>query len=175
MAALVLPLPVIPPRWGVPLLSLAALAAPASRTVWRYFLEGPAYGFVRISCADPFANIGWLIEINGQTTSAESNGWPTAVMALGLSATLASRGKWGTIAGWMTAVLFVVIAGVFTIPYAVQVVMDGCMDTLRFGGWHIVESGPILHYLTGAVLVMFLTLVRREEIGCTPTPGGTLP
>ncbi|MEU7862236.1 hypothetical protein [Nonomuraea sp. NPDC049141] len=157
-------------------MTLAALAAPALRTVWRYFPEGPAYStrsFLRFSCADyPFANVGWLIDINGQTISAEMNGWPTAVMAFGLSATLALRGRWGTIAGWLTAALFVMIAGVFTIPFAIQVVMDGCMDTLRFGGWKIVESGPILHYLAGAVLVMFLTLVRREETG---TPGGTLP
>ncbi|MFD1544561.1 hypothetical protein [Nonomuraea guangzhouensis] len=125
------------------------LAAPALRTVWWYFPEGPDYStqsFIRISCAiEPFANVGWLIDINGETI--------------------------GTIAGWVTAALFVVIAGVFTIPYAIQIVMDGCMDTLRFGGWKIVESGPILHYSAGAVLVMFLMLVRRAETGWTTTPG----
>ncbi|GAA3246603.1 hypothetical protein GCM10020216_076400 [Nonomuraea helvata] len=126
MAAVLLPLPVVPPRWRVASLTLAALAAPALRTVWWYFPEGPAYSthrFIRFSCdVFPFANVGWLIEIHGWTISAELNGWPTAVMALGLSATLARRGRWGTVAGWMTAALFVVIAGVFT--HGMQVRQD---------------------------------------------------
>ncbi|SDI63055.1 hypothetical protein [Nonomuraea jiangxiensis] len=180
MAAILLPLSAIPPRCGVPLLTVAALAAPALRTFSLYFPEGPTYstqGFVCPLSSEPivFTDVGWLIEINWQTISAELNGWPTAVMALGLCATLALRGRWGIAAAWLTAALFLVIAGVFTIPYAVEIISDGCTDTLRFGGWDIVESGPILHYLAGAVLVTFLALIRREETGCSPALKGTLP
>lgn len=179
MAAPLLPLPAIPPRWGLPLLTLAALAAPALRTAWWYFPEGPTYstqGFVcPLSAEPPFhADVGWLTEINWRTMSAELNGWSTAVMALGLSATLALRGRWRTIAGWTTAALFVVIAGLFTIPYAIEIVSDGCRDTLRFGGWGIVEYGPHLHYLTGAVLVVFLTLVSQGETNRYVPLGETL-
>ncbi|MEV1005650.1 hypothetical protein [Nonomuraea sp. NPDC050202] len=79
------------------------------------------------------------------------------------------------VAAWLTAALFVIIAGVFTIPYAVQFVSEGCTDTLRLGGWGIVKFGPILHYLAGAVLVTFLALIRREETECSPALRGTLP
>ncbi|MFI7057681.1 hypothetical protein ACWDOR_26285 [Streptosporangium canum] len=166
--ALLLPLPQIPPRWGTPLLTLAALAAPASRTVWWYFPEGPTYtteGFVCPLGVEPrvFQDAGWLIEINWRTISAELNGWPTVVMALGLSAVLALRGRWVTIAGWVTAALFVVIAVVFTTPFAIEIVTDECRETVHFGGWNIVKTGPIMHYLAGAVLVVFLSLLRRDE------------
>ncbi|WP_326823855.1 hypothetical protein [Streptosporangium sp. NBC_01756] len=149
-------------------MTLAALVAPASRTVRWYFPAGPTYtaeGFACPLSAEPhvFQDVGWLIEINWRTISAELNGWPTAVMALGLSAVLALRGRWSTIAGWMTAALFVVIAVVFTTPFAIEIVTDGCQDTLHFGGWNIVEAGPIMHYLAGAVLVIFLSLLRRDE------------
>jgi hypothetical protein len=120
-------------------------------------------------------DVGRLAEIDWQTVTAELNGWPTAVMALGLSATLALRGRWGMVAAWLTVALFVIIAGVFTIPYAVQFVSEGCTDTLRLGGWDIVKFGPILHYLAGAVLVTFLALIRREETECSPALRGTLP
>ena len=147
---------------------MAALVAPASRTAWWDFPEEPAYYWTSSVCplsGEPpvFTDIGWLAEINWATMSAESNGWPTAMMALGLSATLVLRGRRGTIAGWMTAALFVVIAVVFTMPYAIEIVSDGCMDTLRFRGWDIVAYGPLLHYVSSALLVMFLTLVLREE------------
>ncbi|MER6509407.1 hypothetical protein ABT158_21475 [Nonomuraea sp. NPDC001636] len=65
----------------------------------------------------------------------------------------------------MTVALFVVFAGVFSLPYAVRVIMDGCRDTLEFGGLDIVRFGPMLHYSAGAVLVTFLALVRRAETG----------
>ncbi|MEV4367481.1 hypothetical protein AB0J71_10445 [Nonomuraea sp. NPDC049637] len=110
----------------------------------------------------------WLIEINWATVSADLSGWPTGVMALGLCATLALRGGWGVFAAWVTAALFVVIAGLFSLPYAVRVVVDGCQETLEFGGWNIVRFGPILHYVAGAVLVTFLALVRRAETGGGP-------
>jgi hypothetical protein len=170
-----LPLPQIPPRWGIPLLTLAALAAPASRTAWWYFPEGPTYkGSTCPLSAGPlvFQDVGWLLEINWRTMSAELNGWPTAVMVLGLSAVLVLRGRWGAVAGWVTAALFVVIAMVFTIPFAVEVVSDDCWSTLRFGGWKIIEVGPIAHYLAGAVLVMFLSLLRRDETLPLPTDRG---
>ncbi|MGR6912857.1 hypothetical protein ACU635_01205 [[Actinomadura] parvosata] len=73
-------------------------------------------------------------------------------------------------AAWLTAALFVLIAGVFSIPYAVQIISDGCTDSIQFGGWDIVMYGPILHYVAGAVLVAFLALIRREEGGCGPAP-----
>ncbi|MEV1005649.1 hypothetical protein [Nonomuraea sp. NPDC050202] len=41
VAAILLPLSAPPPRWGVPSLTLAALAAPAMRTFSLYFPEGP--------------------------------------------------------------------------------------------------------------------------------------
>ncbi|MFI7419437.1 hypothetical protein [Nonomuraea sp. NPDC049684] len=110
----------------------------------------------------------WLIEINWGTFSAELAGLPTGVMALGLCATLALRGGWGVVAAWVTAALFVVIAGVFSLPYAVRVILDGCRDALEFGGWNIVRFGPVLHYLAGAVLVTFLALVLRAETGGGP-------
>ncbi|MEU4233555.1 hypothetical protein AB0F17_55515 [Nonomuraea sp. NPDC026600] len=160
-------------------MNLAALAAPASRTAWWDFLEELAYYWTSSVCplsSEPpvFTDVGWLVEIHWATMFAELNGWPTAVMALGLSAALALGGRRGAIAGWMTAALFVVIAVMFTMPYAIEIVSDGCMDTLRFGGWDIVEYGPLLQYVTGAVLVMFLALVRREETNrCAPL-GGTL-
>lgn len=161
------------------MLAVGALAAPALRTFSLYFPEGSTYStevFVcPLSSELVLTDVGWLIEINWRTISAELNGWPTAVMALGLCAILALRGRWGIAAAWLTSVLFVVIAGVFTIPYAVEIISDGCTDTLRFGGWEIVESGPILHYLAGAVLVAFLALIRREEMGCSPALRGTLP
>ncbi|SDJ22973.1 hypothetical protein SAMN05421874_101136 [Nonomuraea maritima] len=155
--------------------ALAALAAPASRTIWRHLPEEAIYRTVFIRC--PFAlaedapvyagppgyeDVGWLMEINWQVVSAESYGWPTLTMALGLSATLALRGRRGTLAGWLTAALFVVVAIVFTIPDAFEIVSDNCVYTLRFVGWDLVERGPFLHYLAGAVLVLFLTQVRRE-------------
>lgn len=180
MAAILLPLSAIPPRWGVPVLTLAALTAPALRTFSLYFPEGPTYSTQGSYCplsSEPIVltDIGWLVEINWQTVSAELNGWPTAVMALGLSATLALRGRWGIVAAWLTVALFVVNAGVFTIPYAVQIISDGCTDTIQFGGWDIVMYGPVLHYVAGAVLVAFLALIRREETGCSPALRGTLP
>ncbi|MEV6038275.1 hypothetical protein AB0L65_44500 [Nonomuraea sp. NPDC052116] len=104
------------------------------------------------------------MEINWHAVSAESYGWPTLMMALGLSATLALRSRWGTLAGWLTAALFVVVAIVFTIPYAFEIVSDSCVYTFRFVGWDVVERGPFLHYLAGAVLVLFLTQVRREGV-----------
>ncbi|GAA4208303.1 hypothetical protein GCM10022252_73270 [Streptosporangium oxazolinicum] len=151
-------------------MTLAALAAPASRTVWWYFQEGPTSEVKGFTCplsAEPyvFQDVGWLIEINWRTISAELNGWPTVVMALGLSAVLALRGRWSTIAGWVTTALFVVIAVVFTIPFAIELVTDDCRNTLHFGGWNIIEVGPVMHYLGGAVLVMFLSLLRRDETG----------
>lgn len=84
-------------------------------------------------------------------------------MALGLSATLALPRVWGTIAGWVTVAVFVVIAVVFTIPFAVEIV-PACVETLRFRGWDIVEFGPIVYYVVGVVLVMFLLLLRRYEM-----------
>ncbi|MER6176423.1 hypothetical protein [Streptosporangium sp. NPDC001681] len=154
-------------------MTLAALAAPASRTVWWYFPEGSvstAEGFTCPLSAEPyvFQDVGWLIEINWRTITAELNGWPTAVMVLGLGAVLALRGRWGTIAGWVTAALFVVIAVVFTIPFAIEIVTDDCRNTLRFGGWNIIKVGPVMHYLGGAVLVMFLSLLRRDETTVMP-------
>ncbi|WP_433248760.1 hypothetical protein ACQPYK_01110 [Streptosporangium sp. CA-135522] len=154
-------------------MTLAALAAPALRTVWWYFPEGPTYtaeGFACPLSAEPyvFQDVGWLIEISWRTISAELNGWPTAVMALGLSVVLALGGRWGTIAGWVTAALFVVIAVLFTIPFAIEIVTDDCRDTLRFGGWKIIEAGPAMHYLAGAVLVIFLSLLRRDETTAMP-------
>ncbi|MEU1720390.1 hypothetical protein [Nonomuraea sp. NPDC005692] len=110
----------------------------------------------------------WLIEINWATVSAELHGWPTGVMALGLCATLALRGRWGVFAAWVTVVLFVVFAGVFSLPYAVRVILGDCRETLQFGGWDIVRFGPMLHYFVGAVLVAFLALVRRAEMGGGP-------
>ncbi|MEV6868503.1 hypothetical protein AB0M44_46965 [Streptosporangium subroseum] len=162
----------MPPRWGIPLLTLAALAAPASRTVW-WYLEGLTHtteGFYCPLSAGPyvFQDVDWLIEINWRTIDAELNGWPTAVMVLGLGAVLALRGRWGTIAGWVTAAMFVVIAVVFTIPFAIEIVTDDCRNTLRFGGWNIIKVGPIMHYLGGAVLVMFLSLFRRDETTVMP-------
>ncbi|WP_344921299.1 hypothetical protein [Streptosporangium oxazolinicum] len=109
-----------------------------------------------------FQDVGWLMEINWRTISAELDGWPTVVMALGLSAVLTLRGRWGTIAGWVTAALFVVIAVLFTIPFAIDIVTDGCQNTFRFGGWNIIAAGPVMHYLGGTVLVMFLLLLRRD-------------
>ncbi|MFI7617638.1 hypothetical protein ACIBP6_41085 [Nonomuraea terrae] len=152
------------------MLTLAALAAPALRTFSLYFPEGPTYSTEGFTCplsSEPLVltDVGWLIEINWRTISAELNGWPTAVMALGLCAVLALRGRWGVAAAWLTAALFVVIAGVFTIPYAVQIISDGCTDTIQFGGWDIVMYGPILHYVAGAVLVTFLAFIRRQEPG----------
>ncbi|AQZ67217.1 hypothetical protein BKM31_42355 [[Actinomadura] parvosata subsp. kistnae] len=149
-------------------LTLAALAAPALRTYSLYFPEGPTYSTKGFACplsSEPLAptDIGWLTELNWRTVSADLNGWPTAVMALGLCAVLVLRGRWGVAAAWLTAALFVVIAGVFSIPYAVQVSLDDCTETIRFGGWDIVMYGPILHYVAGAVLVAFLALIRREE------------
>lgn len=180
MAAILLPLSAIPPRWGVPALTLAALTAPALRTFSLYVPEGPTYstrGFVCPLSSEPiiFSDVGWLLNINWQTISAELNGRPTAVMALCLCAILALRGGWVKVAAWSTVALFVVIAGVFTIPYAVQIISDGCTDTIRFGGWDIVTYGPILHYAAGAVLVAFLALIRREETTCSPALRGTLP
>lgn len=179
MAALLLPLPVIPPRSALPLLTLAALAAPASRTAWWTFLAGPSYSYTGGVCplgarphvfpdGDRLAGIIWEI------VAAEANGRPLAVMALGLSAMLALRGRWGVIAGWVTAASSVVIAVVFTIPYAIRIVTEGCVQTLRFGGWDIVY-GPFPHHLAGAVLVMFLALVLREEADRRVPPRGTPP
>ncbi|MEV8630898.1 hypothetical protein AB0395_04505 [Streptosporangium sp. NPDC051023] len=143
------------------------------RTAWWYFPEGPIYESELFICpadAEPyvFQDVGWLIEINWRTMSAELNGWPTVVMALGLAAVLALRGRWSTIAAWVTAALFAVIAVVFTIPFAIEMVTDDCRETLRFGGWNIVETGPIMHYLAGAVLVVFLSLFRRYETTAMP-------
>ncbi|WP_132627567.1 hypothetical protein [Nonomuraea mesophila] len=150
------------------MLTSAALAAPALRTFSWYFPEGPTYSMEALTCplsAEPLVltDVGLLVEVNWRTISAELNGWPTAVMALGLCAVLALRGRWGVAAARLTAALFVVIAGVFTIPYAVQIISDGCTDTMRFGGWDIILYGPILHYVAGAVLVTFLALILREE------------
>ncbi|GII84552.1 hypothetical protein Ssi03_25420 [Sphaerisporangium siamense] len=155
--------------------------APAWRTFWLYFPEGPVYetrGFVCPLAAEPytFHEFEWLVEINWRTISAELNGWPSAVMAVGLSAVLALPRRWGTIAGWVTAALFGVIAVVFTSPYAVRVVSDRCVDTLHFGGWDIIEAGPIMHYLSGAVLVVFLSLFRRGETEhCAAVNGAVRP
>ncbi|MFI7691672.1 hypothetical protein ACIBQ6_21570 [Nonomuraea sp. NPDC049655] len=170
MAAVLLPLSAIPPRWGVPLLTLAALAAPALRTLQWRLSGGPTYSAHGYACplsAEPWkpGKFDWLVEINWGTISAELSGWPTGVMALGLCATLALRGGWGACAAWVTVALFVVFAGVFSLPYAVRVILDDCRETLEFGGWDIVRFGPILHYSMGAVLATFLALVRRAEAG----------
>ncbi|MFG1941345.1 hypothetical protein [Nonomuraea sp. NPDC048826] len=168
MAAILLPLSVIPPRWGVPLLTVAALAAPALRMYAMYFPEGPTYSARGSYCAlssEPLvlSDLDRLAEINLRIIFAEMNGWPVAVMALGLCTTLALRGRWGTVAAWVTVAVFVVFAGVFTIPYVVQVISDGCTSTIRFGGWRLVTYSPVLHYLAGAVLVAFLASVRTRE------------
>lgn len=151
-------------------MALAALAAPALRTLQRRLSGGPSHSARGYACplsAEPWkpGKFDWLIEINWGTVSAELSGWPTGVMALGLCATLALRGGWGAFAAWVTVALFVVFAGVFSLPYAVRVIMDGCRDTLESGGLDIVRFGPMLHYSAGAVLVTFLALVRRAETG----------
>lgn len=157
-------------------MTLAALAAPASRTVWWHLQEWSTYtrGFTCPLSAESYVlqDVGWLTEISWRTVSAESNGWPTAVMVLGLGAVLALRGRWGTIAGWATAALFVVIAVVFTIPFAIEVVTDECRNALRFRGWNIIAAGPVMHYVGGAVLVVFLSLLRRDETTVMPRRGG---
>ncbi|MEU4830105.1 hypothetical protein [Streptosporangium sp. NPDC023615] len=63
----------------------------------------------------------------------------------------------------MTAALFVLIAVVFTIPFAIEIVTDDCRNTLRFTGRDIIAAGPVTHCSGGAALVVFLSLLRRDE------------
>ncbi|MEV0620568.1 hypothetical protein AB0I81_45100 [Nonomuraea sp. NPDC050404] len=105
-------------------------------------------------------DVEWLWEITRLTITAEAAGLPTAVMALGLVAVLAFRGAWSA---RVTAALFVAIAVVFTIPYAITTVPDDCGSSLRFGGWHIVEPGPAVHYLAAAALVGSLGRIRSRR------------
>ncbi|MFI0417340.1 hypothetical protein [Spongiactinospora sp. 9N601] len=150
------------------MLTAAALVVPALRTLWWWFPEGPKFTMGGFYCplgAEPHVlDHEWLDALTVVTLSAELDGVPAAVMALCLSAILAFRGRWSAVAGWVTAALFVLIAGVFTIPYAVQIVSDGCARVLRFGGWDIVTSGVLQHYLAGAALVVLLTGVRRAVV-----------
>ncbi|WP_206184936.1 hypothetical protein, partial [Thermoactinospora rubra] len=82
---------------------------------------------------------------------------------VGVVQTLALTGRWGAVAAWAMAALFVVSAVVFTIPWAVEIVSDSCRDTLRFTGWGAVKDGPMFHYLAGAVLLLITSRLRRDQ------------